>query len=121
MCIRLNGFKELHSLCEQFQNLNFMAQSSENKKKNNKSRTNASHDTNLSFESEDFNHSCAPILHLLTFQQSQRCAAPKLPLKSLMHKCLNNQKKNIPVEVLNSLNKPFLHIAYFCMYCAKNL
>lgn len=74
---------ELHIHCmnTQFHNLNFMAQSNDNRqKKDNESRINVLHDKILSFKSEDFIHSCGPILHFLTFQQSQWRAAPTLSL-----------------------------------------
>jgi len=48
------------------------------KKNYNESRVNVRHGKILWFKSEDFFHSCGPILHLLTFQRSHKCVAPKL-------------------------------------------
>lgn len=80
--LSLNGVAHtLYCMNTQFQNLNFMAQSKDDRqKKDNESIIYVLHDKILSFKSKDFIHSCGPILHFLTFQQSLWRAAPTLSL-----------------------------------------
>lgn len=72
-------WSDIKRMNKSFQNLNFMAQLSKNRNLDDESRV-MLYDKILTLQSEDFIHSCGPVLLLLSFQQSQARAAPKLSL-----------------------------------------
>lgn len=87
-------------------NLNIMAHFQKNRKKRTMNPERMFYMIKiLPFKSEDFIHSCGPTLHLLAFQQSRNCAAPKLSRNSskTWSTSIETTKQNIPSEVLNFL------------------